>query len=105
MTTFISPKPHEKATWHAAARRNIAAMRAAVEAQDAEALLAFDTRQDARDTRAHAKAVATGHTHSICSCCGTRRTLAWAKGPCNEFSADTDDQMCPGTYRAAGGAQ
>jgi hypothetical protein len=89
MTTFISPKPHEKAAWHAAARRSIANLQA---------------QADARNS-AYAKAVTTGYTHSICSVCSTRRTLAWAKGPCGEFDASTDDRMCPGIYRAAGSGQ
>lgn len=47
MTTFISPKPHEKAAWHAAARRNIAALQAQADARDVakKHALAFDACQ------------------------------------------------------------
>jgi hypothetical protein len=64
-----------------------------------EHALALDARQDARDI----KAVDAGHTHTVCTRCGNTRNLSWARGHCNEFSADTDDQMCGGTYRTAGG--
>lgn len=68
-----------------------------------EHALAFDARQEARDLKAEQRARDAGHTYSVCSCCGTPRILGWIGGACNEFDASTDDQMCPGTYRAAGG--
>ena len=68
---------------------------------DLEAIAAFEARQDARDARRLARLTAEGHTHAVCSCCGEVRTLAWVDGECNNYDAGTDDQMCPGTYRAA----
>ena len=67
---------------------------------DMKAIAAFEDRQDARDARKLARLTAEGHTHAVCSCCGEVRTLAWVDRECNNFDADTDDQMCPGTYRA-----
>lgn len=99
MTTFVSPLPHERATWHAAARRIFAAIQADL---DAEAVHAFEARQERRDIRAQEKAAAAGHTHAQCDRCGKKKVMAWIGGSCTEYDASSADEMCPGTYRAAG---
>lgn len=59
MIIFVSPLPHEKAAWHAAARRMFAAIRADL---DAEALMAFENCQAALNPETTAKAVDVRHT-------------------------------------------
>lgn len=78
------------------------AIRALVQEQMRLEALGEHARQAARDLSNEGKARAAGHTHTVCTRCGNTRTLSWARGHCSEFDGSTDDQMCGGTYRAAG---
>ena len=71
---------------------------------DMEAIAAFDDREEAREAARLARAAAAGHTHAVCPRCGDIRTLGWAGGECNNYDPYTEDELCGGVYRAAGGA-
>ena len=68
-----------------------------------EPVAAFEQRQNTRDACRLARLQAEGHTHSRCNRCHKVRVLSWEGGECNEYDAGSDDEMCGGLYRPAGG--
>lgn len=67
---------------------------------DMSAIASFEARQDNRDERRVARLAADGFTRALCPRCLAKRDLSYVGWECNEFDANTDDQMCGGRFQA-----